>query len=363
MPYLSWKDLDDEADEQPEGAPAEPEPAQAAAPELPPPTREALIRQVPGLSELVAERKQLERKMRGLLGQPEENESSERDRKRFPMVRHTPESRILDRRLERRDAETHLASQHALAEQHAEERQEEGREAARRRREAERVTRRRAAQQERLRQAEVARAELAATQVASRWQSAREAEQKARTLRHNQERGALDRLDLLRLSSQSATRREQSAERLREGLRRGRSEAIPLPLARKKADDHWARRRDLALDRIRAPERLIDDADRALEPRLRPLKDGWRQIQSRMDTAFEPPRSSGSDEDDAETREELREARKEMNEDVPLDDLDERAQRLREQLKEKAKEKVRALASEGRDRARLAARRLDPRNR
>lgn len=425
MAYTTWQDLlDDEPEEAPEEAPpAEPgaappagappgdeapadpgvEPTEAG-PTLAEPERERILRSVPGLAELVARRKQLERKMRAVAGGGAGDEDrSERERRQFPLVHATPESRILDRRLSRLDADRHLAAQHELAERRAEAEDTQVREDRRRRGLADKATQRRQLWLERTRKAEQVREALNQEQIALRWQGQKVMAARDRFQALREQRGRLDALDLARLGRSSDDRRAAAAEGLREGLRRGWAELAPGLAPKRRADELEFERRqsrprglgplsldglgpaDLRRDGLR-PERLERLARRALdrpmreaerrardklEPKLRPLDDAWGELERKFNEGMRPPPmrpTPGEDaesreareEADAEQREALAEAQREMKQDMReemgFDPLD--REETKRALAQKAAEKRREALRETR---RLAERELERR--
>lgn len=118
MAHVSWEDL---LAEEEQGAAGPPAPRGPAAPsgavELPEarlPTLEQVAASDAELAELLQERRELEGTMKALLG-AEEAPVDERLAKQFPVVEHTPETRIAERRQHERDTARRLLEQKLYA--------------------------------------------------------------------------------------------------------------------------------------------------------------------------------------------------------------------------------------------------------
>src|SRR5690242_14419922 len=121
MSHVRWEDLLEEED----GAPSDEEaagdgrtpgagPAVAVAPSL-----EEVAAVDPELAALLKERQRLEGTMKALTG-AEEAPVDERLARQFPVVQHTPESRIAERRQQERDTARRLLEQKLYARRRAE---------------------------------------------------------------------------------------------------------------------------------------------------------------------------------------------------------------------------------------------------
>lgn len=149
MSHVRWEDLLEEEEqarepEAPSGSPvpqgpaAPPEQEAALVPELaglkrPELSLEQVAGEDPELAELLRERRDLEGKMNALLG-VEEAPVDERLAKQFPVVEHTPETRIAERRQHERDTARRLLEQKLYARRGVEREEAERVEELRRRR-------------------------------------------------------------------------------------------------------------------------------------------------------------------------------------------------------------------------------------
>lgn len=151
MSHVRWEDLLEE-----EGASASTGDATAGAPvpgaAAPVPSLEEVAASDPELAALLKERQQLEGTMKALSG-VQEAPVDERLAKQFPVVQHTPESRIADRKQHERDTARRLLEQKLYARRRTEGEEAERVEQLRRERlETGKATRRKAQKQETLRQ-------------------------------------------------------------------------------------------------------------------------------------------------------------------------------------------------------------------
>jgi hypothetical protein len=148
MSHVRWEDLlAEEESSTPGNAAASRTPEPAA-----PPSLEEVAAVDSDLAALLRERKQLEGRMNALLG-VEEAPVDARMVKQFPVVEHTPESRIADRKQHERDTARRLLEQKLYARRRAEADEAERVEELRRKRlETARANRRRELQQASLRQ-------------------------------------------------------------------------------------------------------------------------------------------------------------------------------------------------------------------
>ncbi|WPB81347.1 hypothetical protein KYC5002_19770 [Archangium violaceum] len=182
MSHVRWEDLLDEEEQgtgaAPEAASGPPAPqgpptssvtgaSPESTPELEPPALDALPRLSleavagtdPELAELLRERRQLEGKMNALLG-VEDAPVDARLAKQFPVVEHTPETRIADRRQHERDTAQRLLEQKLYARRRVEREEAERVEELRRRRvESGRAQRRKQAREAAKRQEQARKAQ------------------------------------------------------------------------------------------------------------------------------------------------------------------------------------------------------------
>ncbi|MCB9761013.1 MAG: hypothetical protein H6739_14335 [Alphaproteobacteria bacterium] len=233
--------------------------------------KEELLNQIPGVATLMQERKGLESKMRALLGQGDDDEGEDPRRARqFPVLEHTPESRILDRQLAKRDEDRHIAQQHRLALEDLERREGETREAYRRRRRAARAARRREQQRAQQRAADRKRSAFNEARTASRWDRLRDAAALGRALRERLEKGGRDAADADRRDAAQANARKAAFERAMRSSRQ-----------RRDALDRWANGRagkagDWLDERIQASQDATKKAQEARETA--------RRLEERLDT-------------------------------------------------------------------------------
>lgn len=217
MSYSTWQDLLDEEDDSPSPSPADGgavpvgDLASGGAPDL-----EAIAGSVPGLADLLTERKTLEKQMKSLLG-GEDDSSDPRDNARFPVLEHTPESRMLDRRMHKMETDNHLGRLKTLARKRREQEDVEAGEEQKRRRLAKRSANRKAARRQQAEQDERQRRTLDRDRIESRWRTAKEVARRGRALRGALEKGRLDQLDELRLGKQQDAIRDRFAQSAREG--------------------------------------------------------------------------------------------------------------------------------------------------
>ena len=209
MSHVRWEDLLAE-----EEAPTTGEAAASRTPEpAAPPSLEEVAAVDSELAALLRERKQLEGTMKALMG-VEEAPVDARLARQFPVVEHTPESRIADRKQHERDTARRLLEQKLYARRRAEaDEAERVEELRRKRQETARANRRREQQQASLRQ-----------------QWARKARERGKLAARLAER-VLQRPGLG--SGAAGTGAKEAARRLSEVAEEARSAARkPMPLAR-----------------------------------------------------------------------------------------------------------------------------------
>ncbi|NOJ97444.1 hypothetical protein HMI51_31450 [Corallococcus coralloides] len=219
MSHVRWEDL---LEEDAAGAPGDagasaPAPGADTSAAAPVPSLEQVAASDPELAALLKERRQLEDTMKALSG-VQEAPVDERLAKQFPVVQHTPESRIAERKQHERDTARRLLEQKLYA---------------RRRTEAEEAERVEALRRERLETGKAARRQ-AQKQQTLRQQWARKARERAKLATRLAERGleapGRGRMTLGELGS--ATRRladaaEEARSAARKPLALEKGQALP----------------------------------------------------------------------------------------------------------------------------------------